>query len=144
LHVRFDSITRADTARDANLHVCTRAKAADVISWNLKRRHLTESQRSMVSAKLANMPLGGAVYRSANLPTDIKPISQTQAAELLNVSTRLVADAVRLETLMGFLGENPNLDGHGQSPGGWLRPRSIALALVFGTRILTPPRYPLH
>ena len=48
----------------------------------------------MVAAKLANMPLGGAAYRSANLQTD--QVSQSTAAELLNVSTRTVANAKRV------------------------------------------------
>jgi hypothetical protein len=57
-----------------------------VVSLNLKRRHLDATQRSAVAAELANMPLGGALYRSANLQTDIAPVSQTEAATLLNVS----------------------------------------------------------
>jgi hypothetical protein len=40
---------------------------------------LNVSPRS-VAAELANMPLGGALYRSANLQTDISPLSQTEAA----------------------------------------------------------------
>lgn len=47
----------------------------------------------MVAAKLANMPLGGAQYRSANLQTDAQSVSQSDAAKLLNVSTRTVAAA---------------------------------------------------
>jgi hypothetical protein len=58
-----------------------------VVSTNLHRRHLNESQRAMVAAKLANMPLGGATYRSANLPTETM-ISQAEAAQLLNTSER--------------------------------------------------------
>jgi hypothetical protein len=44
---------------------------AFVISKNLKRRHLSVDQRAVVAAKIANMPLGGAFYRSANLQTDV-------------------------------------------------------------------------
>jgi len=69
----------------------------DVISWNLTRRHLNEVQRASVAAKLANMPLGGAIYRSANLQTENKPLSQTQAAEMLNVSPRSVATAKKIQ-----------------------------------------------
>ena len=69
---------------------------AYVISTNLRRRHLNESQRSMVADKLANMPSG---YRSdlpsANLP---KLISQAEAAEMLNVSTRSVTAAHAVRT----------------------------------------------
>lgn len=68
---------------------------AYVISLNLHRRHLNESQRSLVAAKVANMPLGGATYRSANLQTD--SISQAEAARMLNVSTRSVATAVKVQ-----------------------------------------------
>ena len=51
------------------------------VAKNLHRRHLDESQRSMVAARLATMKQGAR--------TDIASIdamSQTQAAELLNVS----------------------------------------------------------
>lgn len=72
--------------------------AAFVVSLNLQRRHLSESQRAMVAAKLANMPLGGAIYRSANLQTDAG-ISQSEAASLLNVSPRSVATAKKVEEL---------------------------------------------
>ena len=65
-----------------------------VISLNLKRRHLNESQRAMVAAKLANIEREDTLKqgsRSANLP--IGKISQTQAAKLLNVSDRSIRDA---------------------------------------------------
>ena len=68
-----------------------------VISLNLKRRHLTDSQRAMVAASLANMPLGGYVYRSANLQTETPRVSQSDAAELLQVSTRSVSTAAKVE-----------------------------------------------
>lgn len=60
-----------------------------VISVNLKRRHLTESQRAMVAAKLAKMPLGANQHTegSENLPT------QGDAARLLNVSDRSIRTA---------------------------------------------------
>jgi hypothetical protein len=47
----------------------------------------------MVAARLANMPLGGAKYRSANLQTDI---SQSEAANILNISERSVASAKKV------------------------------------------------
>lgn len=62
-----------------------------VISHNLTRRHLTESQRAMVAAKLAKMQQGARtdLVHSANLPE----VSQTQAAAMLNVSERLLRTA---------------------------------------------------
>jgi N6-adenosine-specific RNA methylase IME4 len=59
------------------------------ISLNLKRRHLDESQRAMVAARIATLQLGANQHTrgSENLPT------QVQAAELLNVSDRSVRSA---------------------------------------------------
>jgi hypothetical protein len=62
-----------------------------VLSKNLHRRHLSESQRAMVAAKLANMPSGTR--------TDLEPranlheVSADEAAEKLNVSPRSVKTA---------------------------------------------------
>lgn len=66
-----------------------------VVSLNLKRRHLTESQRAMVAAKLATAPSG--------LRTDLEPtanwqeVTSAEAADTLSVSERSVnrARAVR-------------------------------------------------
>jgi N6-adenosine-specific RNA methylase IME4 len=67
-----------------------------VISKNLKRRHLDESQRAMVAARLANLRHGGdrRSDQAANLP--VGPISQLQAATALNASERSVRDAVKV------------------------------------------------
>ena len=68
---------------------------AYVISLNLHRRHLSESQRAMVAAKLANMELGDNQHRgSANLQTQT---SRAEAAEMLNVSERTVNTAKKVE-----------------------------------------------
>lgn len=59
-----------------------------VISMNLRRRHLDESQRAMVAAKLATMKQGAR--------TDLSPNgerSQAKAAQLLNVGKRSVERA---------------------------------------------------
>lgn len=72
---------------------------AFAIDKNLKRRHLNESQRADVAAKLANLQHGGdrkPSDQAANLPLDpaARPaITQAQAAEMLNVSERLVRAA---------------------------------------------------
>jgi ParB-like chromosome segregation protein Spo0J len=53
-----------------------------VISQNLNRRHLSESQRSMIAAELANLKAGDNQFKvSAKAPT-----SNTQAGRLLKVS----------------------------------------------------------
>jgi hypothetical protein len=69
---------------------------AFVISLNLKRRHLDESQRAIVASKLANMPSHRPDDKSANLRT-----SQAKAAKHLNVSPRSVsaAEAVRRDAV---------------------------------------------
>ena len=64
---------------------------AYVLSTNLHRRHLTESQRSAVAAKLANMKRGNPDFSySANLPNSEAAVSNAQAADMLNVSERSV------------------------------------------------------
>lgn len=67
-----------------------------VLSTNLHRRHLNESQRAVIAAKLANMKSGTR--------TDLEPclnlskvISQSQAAELLNVSRSILQSAKIIE-----------------------------------------------
>ena len=54
---------------------------AFVVSLNLHRRHLDESQRAMVAGKLATLGRGRPEGNAS-----IDAITQTQAAELLNVS----------------------------------------------------------
>lgn len=76
---------------------------AFVVSLNLKRRHLSESQRAMVAAKLANMPRGyrSDVEPSENLPevpAASPPVSQTAAAEMLNVSDRSLRSARKVQS----------------------------------------------
>ncbi len=61
---------------------------AFVISKNLLRRHMSESQRAMAAAKLADMPQGAR--------SDLRPIgamSTADAAEVLNVGERSVTRA---------------------------------------------------
>lgn len=67
---------------------------AFVVSLNLRRRHLSESQRGLAAAKLANMQQGTRtdLEHSANLPE----VSQDAAAELLNVSPRTVRSAKKV------------------------------------------------
>ena len=77
-----------------------------VISHNLHRRHLTESQRASIAARVENMDHGQRADRarhanlhvSSGLPLSERaaaqpPITRTDAARMLNVSPRSVADA---------------------------------------------------
>lgn len=66
-----------------------------VVTRNLRRRHMSESQRAMVAAKIANMRQGERtdLRPSANL----RKVSQKKAAELLNVSDRSVSNARRVQ-----------------------------------------------
>src|ERR1700733_9441644 len=89
-----------------------REALAWVISKNLKRRHLTESQRAMVATKLATLRLGDNQHSAspaqicapafdlgeAAPPTEqSSDVSQTDAAELLNVSRRSVQTAAKVQ-----------------------------------------------
>jgi hypothetical protein len=66
-----------------------------VISANVTRRHLNESQRAMVAAKLANMRQGERTdLKSANL----QKVAQAAAAERLNVSVRTIASAAKVRS----------------------------------------------
>jgi ParB-like chromosome segregation protein Spo0J len=65
-----------------------------VVSKNRHRRHLSQSHRALVAAKLANMRQGER--------TDLRPlahlhkVSQADAAALLHVSPRSLAEAARI------------------------------------------------
>lgn len=68
-----------------------------MISLNLKRRHMTEGQRAAVAAKLANVPRGrnwGNCLNSGNKSQEA-PITQTEAAKMLNVGRYSVSVAAR-------------------------------------------------
>lgn len=65
-----------------------------VVSLNIKRRHMNESQRAMVAAKLANMAHGATLKKGSRRPnSDFGEVSLERAAQLLNVSRAQVADA---------------------------------------------------
>jgi ParB-like chromosome segregation protein Spo0J len=65
---------------------------AHVISKNLKRRHLDESQRAMVAAKIATMRQGSRTDLASN-----EARSQADAADLLNVSRSAVQRATTVK-----------------------------------------------
>jgi hypothetical protein len=63
---------------------------AFVVSLNLRRRHLDESQRAMVAARIATLPKGSNQHTpigASSVPT------QSQAADMLNVGHRNVQRA---------------------------------------------------
>jgi N6-adenosine-specific RNA methylase IME4/ParB-like chromosome segregation protein Spo0J len=63
-----------------------------VVSLNLHRRHLNESQRAMVAARIANMRQG-----ARRDIVEISTMSQSDAADLLNVSRESVVKAKRVQ-----------------------------------------------
>jgi N6-adenosine-specific RNA methylase IME4 len=105
----LDGRNRCLAANDIGIDVPTRdfvgddaAALAFVISTNLHRRHLTESQRASIAARLANMRVGKPA-NPANLPLYVSqsvappPVSQSEAASLLNVSERSVRTARKVQ-----------------------------------------------
>lgn len=74
-----------------------------VISLNLKRRHLTESQRAMVATRLAKLEKGRPVEdNSANLrifdgDQPAPKVTQSDAARMLNVSERSIQTARKVQ-----------------------------------------------
>ena len=73
-----------------------------VLSRNLHRRHLSESQRAMVAAKVANLENGSNQHTkegsSIDLPSKPTPISQPAAAKLLNVGVASVKRARQVQS----------------------------------------------
>ncbi|MBA3714393.1 MAG: hypothetical protein H0W76_18355 [Pyrinomonadaceae bacterium] len=67
-----------------------------VVSLNLHRRNLNESQRAMVAAKIANIQKGGD-RRSADFKARICALEQPETAALLNVSRRSVQHAQKVK-----------------------------------------------
>ena len=65
--------------------------AAFVVSLNLKRRHLSESQRGLVAKRLATMRQGSRT--DLGLSVNLPEVSQAEAAKLLNVSERTLRTA---------------------------------------------------
>jgi hypothetical protein len=66
-----------------------------VLSKNLNRRHLSESQRAAIAAEIATLSPG--VSKASKTKEGNPPITQPEAAETLNVSVRLVGDARRIK-----------------------------------------------
>lgn len=72
---------------------------AFVVSHNLRRRHLDESQRGMVAAKLANMKRVDTLKQNSDSSIDPSgAVTQTQAAAMLNVSVPTVKRSKKVIT----------------------------------------------
>ncbi len=67
-----------------------------VVSLNLHRRHLNESQRAMVAAKIANIQRGGD-RKSEDFKAPIGALKQDDAAGMLNVSRQSVQRAKKVQ-----------------------------------------------
>lgn len=67
---------------------------AYTLSMNLQRRHLNESQRAMIAAKVATMLHGGD--RRSEQAASLHLVSRASAASMLNVSPRSVASAAQV------------------------------------------------
>lgn len=83
----IDGRHRAQACEELGIEPASRLYEGDestlvafVVSLNLHRRHLDESRRAMVAGRLATLPKGTNQHASIEAPT------QTQAADLLNVS----------------------------------------------------------
>lgn len=66
-----------------------------VVSKNLRRRQLDESQRGMAAADVANMRQGART--DLEPPANLPEVSQADAAKMFNVSERTVRDAVTVK-----------------------------------------------
>jgi ParB-like chromosome segregation protein Spo0J len=64
-----------------------------IISTNMRRRHLTESQRAMIASELANLP----AHRPADGSAPIGALTQDAAAEQMQVSRRSVQRAAEVQ-----------------------------------------------
>jgi N6-adenosine-specific RNA methylase IME4 len=104
----LDGRNRLTCARDLGIEFPTvefegRDPLAFVISHNLHRRHLTESQRASIAARVANMGQGRPSDKGANLPllseraTAQSPIPISDAAAMMNVSERSVKTARKVQ-----------------------------------------------
>lgn len=70
---------------------------AYVISKNLSRRHLDESQRAMVAARLATMRQGERTDLAAEPSANLPKVNQPTAAKTLSISERALRHARRVQ-----------------------------------------------
>jgi hypothetical protein len=71
-----------------------------VVSKNLNRRHLSDSQRAMLAAELANISKGSHKRDSESDPHSCgshQPVTQQEAADLMDVGIRVVQQAKQVQ-----------------------------------------------
>ena len=66
-----------------------------VVSMNIKRRHLNESQRAVIAAKIANMKKHDNQY-TVDTSIDVT-ISQSEAAKIMNISVPTIQRVKQVE-----------------------------------------------
>jgi len=78
-------------------------KLAFVISKNMERRHLDDSQRALIAARIETAKHGAPEGNSRAAKTEMQncisesQVTRAEAAEMMNVSPRLVASAHKVE-----------------------------------------------
>lgn len=94
-----DGRNRREACRRAGITPRTRCLRRDedplqfILSFNVRRRHLDESQRGMVAARIANLPQGARTDLASIEAKSQDWISQVEAARLLNVGRATVQRA---------------------------------------------------
>jgi protein gp37 len=97
----LDGANRWRAAEKVGVRPVLRAYEGDsplrfVVAANLNRRHLDESQRALIGAKLATLKGGQNKAFPDAAPIGAAALSRAEAAELLNVGTRNVTRARRV------------------------------------------------
>lgn len=96
----LDGRNRYNACRELGLEVWAKewdhvgSPLAFVISHNLRRRHLDESQRALVASRIASYDSPGRPAKNAPIGANI---SQADAAKLLNVSRQSVSRATKVQ-----------------------------------------------
>lgn len=97
----IDGRNRYRACREAGIEPETQTYEGDdaelvgfVLSMNLRRRHLSESQRMMVASRIANLEDG---QKKEGAQICAPAVSQPEAAKLMNVSRRGVQQAVAIQ-----------------------------------------------
>ncbi len=105
----LDGVNRQEAARLAGVDCPTiefegtdEQALALVIRENAHQRHMNTGQRAAVALTLANVKFGDNQHTAAELPT-LPRITQTQAADMMNVSER------SMRTLQKLMDEAPEL-----------------------------------